>query len=207
MAGIKTPTRNLISKNKTIFQIHTTGAIATIAIPNTIMQTRTNVLLPRSMRTCLFSPKERAWAAAWHSLLLLTSTMPSGPLRYAEYNAKHGTIIEGQRDKTPTALRHRLTRAIEIIAQNRLALSLSALAGAGPALRASQRKVGSDIAPFLRPRAKFPMVWLQPGPRILLGGGAALPDRLGLREDGGEPPSTSVPPCPGVRQVRLSRPP
>src|SRR4029077_507336 len=164
-------------------------------------QTLTNVVLPSSMITCSFSRRNARGRPRDTAFCSSPSTMPSVLLRYAEHNAQHGTVIEGQREKTPTALRRLPTPAIGIIAQSRLALSLSALAGAGPALGASQRKVGSDIAPFLRPRAKFPTVRLQPGPRILLGGGAALPDRLALREDGGEPPSTSVPPCPGVRQV------
>src|SRR5215472_15064298 len=101
----------------------------------------------------------------------------------------------------------RLTLTIGIIAQNRRALSLSALAAVDPALRESRQKVGSDIVPFLRPQARFPTERLQRGPRILLGGVAALPDRLGLREDGGEFPSTSVPPSPGAGQVRPARQP
>ncbi len=103
--------------------------------------------------------------------------------------------------------RPRVTRTIGIIAQSRRALLRSALAGADPALRSSRRRVGSDIAPFLRPRAKFPTERLQRGPRILLGGVVGLPVRPGNRGEGGEPPSTSVQPCPGVRQVRLARPP
>src|SRR6516162_9627614 len=113
----------------------------------------------------------------------------------------------GQREKTPTALGRRLTRAIGIIVQNRRALALSARAGAGPALRVSRRKVGSDIAPFPRPLAKSLTERLQRGPRILLGVVVGLPDRPGLREGGAEPRSTSAPRGRGVRQVRLARPP
>src|SRR6516164_4699949 len=142
IAGIKTPTRNTISRNNAIFQIHTTGAIATIAIPNPIMQTRTKVSLPRSMRARSLSPRGARGRARDTVFCVPSSTMPSIPFCYAEHNAQHGTVIEGQRERTPTALRRRLIRAIGIIAQNRRALSLSALADVGPAPRASQRKVG-----------------------------------------------------------------
>lgn len=112
-----------------------------------------------------------------------------------------------KREKAPCHLRRRLTRTIGIISQNRRALSLSALAAVDLVLRASWRTVEADIAPFARPQARFPTERLQHGSRIPTDGAAALPDRLGLRENGGEFPSTSVPPCPGVRLVRLARPP
>ena len=153
-----------------------------------------------------FSPRSARGQARDTAFCFSSSSMPSFPCAMLSTTRSMGPSSRDAR-RRPTALRRRLTRAIGIIAQSRRALSLSALAVAGPALRPSRRKVGSDIVPFLRPRAKFSTERLQHGPRILLGGVVALPDRPGLREDGGELPSISVPPCPGVRQVQLARPP
>jgi len=68
IAGIIIPTRSMIIKNSAIFQPQATGAIAAMATPNAIMQTRTSASLPRLMRACSRSPRNMLWRG-WDGVL------------------------------------------------------------------------------------------------------------------------------------------
>jgi hypothetical protein len=81
------------------FPNHITGVIATIAIPNPIMQTGTNVLLPRSMRACSFS--SRSARGRDTVFCFSSSTTPSVPLCSANHNAQPETIIVVTREDIP----------------------------------------------------------------------------------------------------------
>ena len=61
IAGIIIPTRSMIIKNSAIFHPQVTGAIAAMATPNAIMETRTSASLPRLMRACSRSPRNMLW--------------------------------------------------------------------------------------------------------------------------------------------------
>ncbi len=92
---------------------------------------------------------------------------------------------------------------IQTTGRDRRAPSLSALAAAEPVPRASQRKVGSNSAPLLPPRAKSLTEPRRHGARILPGGGAGQPDRPPHHEDAGGSRSISVRPCRDTRRGRL----
>jgi len=96
-----------------------------------------------------------------------------------------------------------ITLTVPTIGRDRRALGLSALGGADPVPREFQRKVGSDIAPLLQPRAKWSIELRRHGARILRAAVAGPPDRLGPRGGAGGFPSISVRPCRGARRVQL----
>src|SRR5712691_2246596 len=89
---------------------------------------------------------------------------------------------------------------IRTTGRDRRAPSLSALAAADLVPRASRRKVGSNSAPLLPPRAKSLTEPRRHGARILPGGAARPPDRPPHRGDAGGFPSISVLPCRDTRR-------
>src|ERR1700737_2750758 len=95
-----------------------------------------------------------------------------------------------------------ITLTVPTIGRDRRALGLSALGGADPVPREFQRKVGSDIAPLLQPRAKWSIELRRHGARILRAAVAGPPDRPGPRGGAGGFPSFFVRHCRGRRPVQ-----